>query len=343
MSTRSRPSLVPLAIAALSLIGHVLINHRYGVHRDELPVLDDALHLAWGYVVYPPVTPLMARVALICFGPSLAGLRLISTLGFCLVIILAGLMAHTLGAGRWGQALAAAAVATASVPVHNSGLFQYVTFDFLGWVLTAYFVLRLLDSGDERWWLAIGAALAFGALSKYAIGALVLGLAVGLVVTPARRHFRSPWLWLGALISCATVLPHFLWEWRHHFISLEFLQHIHTRDVGQGRDAHFLLEQLLVGSNLGTFLLWVAGLWFYFFSSRGRSYRVLGWMYLVPLLIFTFARGRSYYLAPAYPMLLAAGSTWFCDEVVKLTPAWRRTAVAGAALTLVLGAVITVR
>lgn len=33
-------------------------------------------------------------------------------------------------------------------------------------------------------------------------------------------------------------------------------------------------------------------------------------MYVVPLLAFLIAKGRGYYLAPAYPSLLAAGAVW---------------------------------
>jgi hypothetical protein len=37
---------------------------------------------------------------------------------------------------------------------------------------------------------------------------------------------------------------------------------------------------------------------------------MIGWMYLIPLVILLIARGRPYYLAPAYPMLLAVGAVW---------------------------------
>ena len=46
-----------LALGAAVLIVHLLTGWRYGFHRDELATLDDARHLAWGYVAYPPVTP----------------------------------------------------------------------------------------------------------------------------------------------------------------------------------------------------------------------------------------------------------------------------------------------
>jgi hypothetical protein len=47
---------------------------------------------------------------------------------------------------------------------------------------------------------------------------------------------------------------------------------------------------------------------FLLFSARLRPYRALGWCYLVCYAVFFVLHGKSYYLAPVYPMLLAAGA-----------------------------------
>ena len=44
------------------------------------------------------------------------------------------------------------------------------------------------------------------------------------------------------------------------------------------------------------------------FSARLKPYRVLGWCYLVCYGVFFVLHGKNYYLAPVYPMLLAAGA-----------------------------------
>jgi hypothetical protein len=59
--------------------------------------------------------------------------------------------------------------------------------------------------------------------------------------------------------------------------------------------------------NPGTALLWLAGLFWLFGSRDGRRCRALGIIYLVTLAEFIVLHGKSYYLAPAYPMLFAAG------------------------------------
>src|SRR5713226_3571892 len=74
--TSDRGLAILLALAAAVLVVHLLTGGRYGFHRDELATLDDARHLAWGYVAYPPVTPFFGRLSLILFGPTLPGFRL---------------------------------------------------------------------------------------------------------------------------------------------------------------------------------------------------------------------------------------------------------------------------
>lgn len=299
---------VLVTLALVRVLLHTLTNGQYGFHRDELAILDDARYLAWGYVAYPPLTPAVAHVALELFGPSLRGLRLFGALAQGAAMVLAGLMARELGGGRWAQAVASVAVAIAPISLIEGALFQYVGFDYLWWVVVAYCTIRLLRSENPRWWLGIGAAIGIGMLTKYTMAFCVAGLAAGVLLTSARRYLASGWLWGGALVALLIVLPNLLWQAQHGFISLEHLATIHARDVAIGRTRGYLVEQLFVSASLVTIPLWIAGLGYCLFSRAGRRYRAVGWMYVVPFVLFLVAQGRSYYLGPAYPMLVAAGA-----------------------------------
>jgi 4-amino-4-deoxy-L-arabinose transferase-like glycosyltransferase len=307
---KSGPALV-LWIALGTVVVHLATGARYGFDRDELMALDDARHLTWGYVQYPPMTAFFARIALALFGASLTGLRLFPALAMALAIILTGSMARKLGGGRWAQATAA--MATVPFCLGAGALMQYISFDYLCWVLVAWCVTNVAATAsstskiaNSRWWVAAGAAIGLGMLAKYTMGFLALGVAVGILATPLRKQLRSGWLCLGVLASLLIFFPNFLWQRHHHFVSLEFLRFLHARDVATGQTDWFLPGQLEI--TLLAFPLALAGLWFFFFTEQGRSYGILGWMYLVPLLLFFVMRGRDYYLAPAYPMLYAAGA-----------------------------------
>ena len=337
---------VLLFITFASILLRTLINHQYGFHRDELLTFNNARHLAWGYVPYPPITAFLAHIELGLFGPSLRGFRFFAAVAESLVLLLTGLAARELGGKRETQILAALAAGIGGPTLVHGSFFSYTSFDFPCWILVAYLVIRLLNSGDPRWWLAIGAAFGLGMMSKYSIAFLAIGLVGGLLLTPARRYFKSLWLWAGAAVALLIMLPNILWQIQHHFVSLAYLKSIHARDIAWGSTDHFLLNQLWKSANPVAVPLWAAGLWYLFATPEGKRYRMLGWMYALTLLAFLLARGRDYYLAPAYPMLIAAGAVWGERWVASLSThsaavlrgtAWRTVAIGGlctAALTL---------
>jgi hypothetical protein len=392
-------------IALGTVAAHLATGWRYGFDRDELMALEDARHLAWGYVQYPPMTAFWGRVALELFGTSLVGFRFFAALAMAVAVVLTGLLAKEMGGGKWAQVTAA----LAAVPfcLGAGSLMQYMSFDYVCWVGVAWCVVRVAaarrengrekrekrkrrSGGVEEWksdkvqesehrnskmendaervggekgyqekrednaetlrtqrnaekhetknaqrnwemedlqevasassqawtdgkhgercWAGVGVGIGLGMMAKYTMGFLVCGVVVGVLLTEMRRYLRSGWLWLGVLLSVVIVLPNFLWEWRRGFVSLEFLRFLHVRDVREGLTDWFLAGQLEL--TMLAFPLALAGIWFCLFTEEGRRFRILGWMYVVPLVLFLVMRGRDYYLAPGYPMLYAAGAVW---------------------------------
>jgi hypothetical protein len=294
-----------IGIAAVVTLAHILTNGRYGFHRDELQVLSDARHLDWGYVPYPPFTPFVERIGLSLFGLSLVGLRLFSVIAQAILVVVTGLMARELGGGRLAQVTAALAIAMSTLPLFEGTEFQYTTFDNLWWVLIAYFVIRLLKAENPRWWLPIGATIGLGFQTKYTMGFFLAGVLGGVLLTGARRYLGSGWFWGGMALGFLICMPNLIWQVRNGFISLHFLQHIHARDVRQGRADGFWRDQIWICANLVATPLWIAGVIGYL---RDRRYRMLAWMYLIPLTLYAMGKGRGYYLGGAYPMLMAMGA-----------------------------------
>ncbi len=307
-------------VAGAAVLFLLWSNRGYGFHRDELATLDDARHLAWGFVAYPPLTPFFGWVSLHLFGTWLPGFRFFASIAAALAAVLTARLVREFGGGRTPQTLAAAA--TLPFGLATGSLMQYVAFDYLWWVLTFFFFVRLLNSNDPRWWLGIGASIGLGMLTKYSMLFCIAGISVAFAFARRWRDLRSPWLWLGVAVSLLLFLPNFLWQVSHQFISLEFLQHIHARDIRIGRTKDFLPDQLKI--TLLGFPLALAGLWFCSFSKHGKSWRPLPWLYLVPLILFIVAKGRGYYLAPAYPLLYAAGSAWLAALIGGWSAGWRR-------------------
>lgn len=285
-----------------------MANGQYGFHRDELDILINARQLDWGYVAYPPLTPFIARIGLALFGNSLQGLRLFPALGQGLAVVLVGLMARDMGGGRGAQLMAIIAAAISPVALTAGTLIQYMSFDYLWWLLLAFFLVRLLATDNPRWWLGIGAAIGLGMMTKYTIAFFVAGLIAATLLTPLRRQLRTVWPWAGAAVALFIFLPNLIWQIQHQFVSLDFLNAIHTRDIAWGRTDSFLLDQLYVASNPFLVPLWAAGLGFCLFHKR---FHALAWAFLVTFILLLLSRGRGYYIGPAYAMLLTAGAVWW--------------------------------
>ena len=290
----------------------------------------------WGFVAYPPLTPFLERISLEIFGLSMVGLRLFSVLAQSLAIFITGQMTREFGGGRLAQVASALAVALSPLPLFEGTEFQYTTFDYLWWVLAAYFVVRLLKTDNPRWCLAVGATVGIGLMTKYTIAFLLAGILGGMFLTSARRFFLNRWFWFGVGLALSICLPNLVWQVRHNFISYHFLHHIHERDIRLARANGFLIKQFFVCTNFYAVPLWIAGLNSFLRIPR---YRLIAWMYLIPLLLFFFANGLYYYLGAAYPMLIAMGAVVGESWSGTLSSVWRNvvravffTGIAGAGL-----------
>ncbi len=335
-------NLTLLFTALGAVIFHIALNGQYGFHRDELDFIMNARRLDWGYVSYPPITPFFARIGLEIFGESLRGLRVLPAIAQGVAMILAGLMARDMGGKRSAQILAAFTVFIAPMSLFGGTVIMYFAFDYLWWVLVAFFMVRLLATDNPRYWLGIGAGIGLGMMTKYTMAFFVAGLVVAVLVTPARKYLGTKWLYLGAALALLIFLPNLIWQIQHDFISLEYLASIHARDVSWGRAGDFLPEQLFLTTNPFSLPIWAVGLSLCLFSASMRRFRALGWMFIVTFLLFIINQGRGYYTGPAYVMFLAAGCVWFEAWLERLGGKKRQVGYGLLWTTQVIGSLIGV-
>ncbi|HEY4845157.1 MAG TPA: glycosyltransferase family 39 protein [Candidatus Dormibacteraeota bacterium] len=304
------------------------VADRYGWHRDELYYLASSRHLALGYVDYPPVTPLLARVDQAIFPGSLPGLRLLTVLAGAAIIIVAALIAHELGGNRLAQGLAGLAALISPMFVGANILFQTVSFDQLVWAVACLLFVRLLRGADPREWLLLGLVFGIGLETKYTVIGLGIAMLVALLATRARRLLVSPWPWLGFGLAILLLLPNLIWQIGHGWDSVAYT--LNHRGATDGPVAYWVQQLLLIGPQLVPLI--VMGVWWLWRHDRFRAAAV---MIIAVELLFFLAGGKAYYPAPIYTLAYAAGCVWFVETVQR---AWiRRVAVALAvALTIAL-------
>src|SRR5256885_16181736 len=104
--------------------------------------------------------------------------------------------------------------------------------------------------------------------NKYSVAFLLLGLLVGVLLTPHRHFLKSRYLWLGVFACAVISLPNLLWQIRNHFPFLELIHNIRMtdRDVVRGPLA-FIADQAMIMNPI-LFPLWVGGLIWLFFGKK---------------------------------------------------------------------------
>jgi hypothetical protein len=296
------------AIAAAKLLFHIYFNNRYGYFRDEFDYMSCGDHLAWGYVDQPPLIPFLIHISRAVLGGSLRAIRFVPALASSLLVVQAAVLARELGGRRFALLLTAITVVIAPQYLSNGSLLGTNCLEPNLWMGCAYFAILAIRRGDPRYWLWFGACAGVGLEEKYTIALFGFGIVVGLLLTAQRRTFLNRWIWVGGLAAFLIFLPNLLWNVHYHWPFLELMHNIRAegRDVVLPLGQYFLQQTILIDPI--TAPIWLTGLIALLFSERLKPYRFLGWSYLVCFGVLFLLHGKNYYLAPVYPMLLAAGA-----------------------------------
>jgi hypothetical protein len=314
-----------LAIVAFAL--HVGFSGRFGYFRDELYYAACGQHLAWGYVDHAPLAPLLARVSRAFLGDSLLALRFLPALAAAAKVILSGWMARELSGGKYAHFLAAFCVLLAPIYLTFDSFFSMNAFEPVFWMACAAIVLRILNGGNPKLWILCGLIAGLGILNKHSMLFFCSGIAVGLLAASVRKHFRQPWIWLGVGIVFLCFLPNLLWEIHYGWPTLALFHAVMGTKYVTVSPWEYIWQQTLLTHPLAT-PIWIAGLYFLLRDPLGKKYAVLAWAYFTVLAEMLILHGKIYYLAPAYIMLLAAGSVWIELRLVPRVGAWLRPTVA---------------
>ena len=315
-------------IAAVVLAFYLATARGYGIFRDELYYLACSEHLGLGYVDQPPLIAWITWAVRHTFGTSLLALRALPAAAAATTVLTAAWIARSLGGGRFAQPLAALCVAVA--PVYLS-LFTFLSmnaFDVLLWTLALAVLIRVLDDGRPALWIAFGAVVGIGLENKLSMLFLGFGVVVGLLLTPARRHLRTPWPWLGGLTAAVLFLPHVMWQVSHGWPTLQFIRNATTNKNLPLSPLEFLTSQV-IGLNPAAAIVWIAGLGSLLVAAWARRWRALAWAYLAILAVMVLQRAKPYYLSPIYPVLFAAGAVAL-ERASAERRRWLRPAVAVA-------------
>ena len=311
------------AVAAATLV--MAFSWRYGIFRDELYYLACARRLAWGYVDHPPLSIALLRL----FGDNLFAIKVPGALALALTVFLIGREAASRGADAWETAVSVSAAGLCPLFLAIAGIYSMNVLEIAWWAVAMAISGRILTEPAAGRWLALGAVIGLGALTKYSMFMFPAGFCAGLLLSRQWKQFLTPWPWLAGVLAALLFMPHVIWEARHDWLSLEFMHNATTLKMTAIGPLDFVKEQLLV-TNPVIAAVWIAGLIALLASPRLRPWRPHGIAFLVSVLILIASgRSRAAYLAPSYTLLLPAGG-------IGLGSVMRRRALRIAALSIVI-------
>jgi len=306
MSRRNANLLLSFIILFKLVFHFFVVNPAYDLHRDEYLHIDQANHLAAGYLSVPPFT---AFVSLLIkwLGGSIFWVRFFPALFGALTMLLVWKVIEILKGGWYAQVLAALLFICSAMSRLNV-LYQPNSFDVLSWTLVFYLLIRYRAENDSRLLLWLGAAIGVGFLNKYNIIFLITGLLPALLLSYPKM-FRDKYLYGGALIALLLMAPNIVWQIQHGMPVIHHMKELEETQLVNVDRFGFIKEQLLYFM-LGT-VIWITSLVGLFRYVPFKPFRFVAWTFLLVIGLFVYLRAKSYYAMGLYPVLLAFGNVYW--------------------------------
>jgi hypothetical protein len=286
----------------------------YGYFRDELYYTACSNHLAAGYVDQPPLSAFILFLSIKILGKSIFALRLLPAIVSAVIVFITGIITRRLNGRYTGITLACLAVALAPIFLGTGTFYSMNIFDWLYWVLAYYIVIVIiqapqkLNQNNKKLWIWLGVILGFGLLNKIDVLWFGAGLLIGLILAPQRKYLKTVSPYLAGIISFVIFSPYIIWNFTHSFATLEFIHNASSLKYSSQNPGTFI-NDTFQSLNPVSSILWIAGIFFLFFHREGKVYKLAGYISLIVfiILIINF-HSKAEYIAPAFPILYAAGA-----------------------------------
>jgi 4-amino-4-deoxy-L-arabinose transferase-like glycosyltransferase len=307
------------------ILPFILPSPVFELQRDEYLYYQQGLHFDIGYMENPPLLSWLATVSS-WLGGSVFWIKFWPAMVGSLTLILTCKLSAEFGGQAFAQFLAGlATIAGGYLRVHS--LFQPNFLDIFFWTLSIYFIVRLFNSGSEKYLFYFTISLALGFWSKYSVVFVAASLLLSLLMTYHRDLFMNKKTWLAILLGVILIMPNVWWQFDHRWPLVHHMAELQQTQLQYVSPADFIKDQFLM--LMPALFVWIGGLIWLF---RQRQWRFLGFSYLLVIILLILGRGKSYYSLGIYPMLIAAGGTAW--ERLSVRRMWIRMTMTGIVFLL---------
>lgn len=301
------------SLAMVNVIIHLAFFDTLGFHRDELLYFSLGQHLSAGYASVPPFTGFIAWIVINTMGYSLFAVRLIPALLSGIYLLLGAGIARELKGGKYAQVLTAAGIMVTPLNLRGFYLFQPVCFDVFFWSLFLYFLLRWINSRENRYLIFTGITAGVALMNKYLIILLIVSVVITFLFSSYRSVFRNRSFYLALFLSLLIFLPNIIWQVIHDFPVLVHMQALNNNQLVHVDRVAFFTDQLFMGTIASILIL--PGVVFGITGKDRKPYLPLMIASLMVIFLLAILRGKSYYTAGLIPFWVASGAV-FWDRII---------------------------
>ena len=299
------------------VLQYVLLSPEYDLQRDEYLHLDQAHHLAWGYLSVPPVTSWISYIIFL-LGNSVFWVKFFPALFGALTLIIVWKTIELLKGNLYALVLGATCILFSSLLRINM-LYQPNSLDVLSWTAFYYIVILYFTSENTKWLYVAAIVFAFGFLNKYNILFLLIGLFPALLLSGQRKILAEKKLYFALMIGLLLILPNLLWQYNNQFPIVHHMKELAETQLVNVDRLDFLKEQILFF--IGSILVIMASLYALLFYTPFLKYRFFFTTLVFTLIVFLYFKAKAYYAIGLYPVYIAFGAV-FLSDILK--SGWRR-------------------
>lgn len=299
------------------ILQYVLISPEYDLQRDEYLHLDQAHHLAWGYLSVPPVTSWFSYIIL-QLGNSVFWVKFFPALFGALTLLIVWKTIELLKGNLYALILGAICVLLSCLLRLNM-LYQPNSFDVLCWTALYYVLIQYLTSENTKWLYFGAVVFAFGFLNKYNILFLLLGLIPAILLSKQRKMLAKKEFYFALILGLVLILPNLYWQYSNHLPIVHHMKELAETQLVNVNLNDFLKEQILFF--IGGLLVILAGLYAVLFYKPFKKYQLFFASFFFTLLIFIYFKAKAYYAIGLYPIYIAFGAVYIAEI---LNTGWKR-------------------
>ncbi len=299
------------------LLQYFVLSSDYDLQRDEYLYLDQAHHLAWGYLSVPPVTSWISSIIYL-LGNSVFWVKFFPSLFGALTILVVWKTIEELKGNLFALILGATCILFSALLRLNT-LYQPNSFDVLSWTAFYFVIIKYFNTEKPKWLFVAAIVFALGFLNKYNIVFLLLGLLPSILLTDQRKIFIQKKLYIALFLALLLISPNLLWQYNNNFPIIHHLNELADTQLVNVDRIGFLKSQLFFF--IGSFFVIAFSLYALLFYKPFRRYKPFFWTFFFTLILFLYFKAKDYYAIGLYPIYISFGSVFLMN---LLNEGWKK-------------------